>query len=110
MKLLLDECVSPRVARALLEPGIEAANARELGLIGKSDRVIWVHANQYNYCVLSHDADFLELATKPPYSAKRIWFKQSNLSRQQIATHLISHKAELDAFAEDAMARVLELR
>ncbi len=64
MRLLLDECFSPEVVHALREQGYEAIGARELGLSGQSDEVIWQAAQKRRRVVVTANYPHFTLLTR----------------------------------------------
>ena len=63
MKLLLDENISYRVVALLAEAFPGSEQVRRLGLLGKTDRLIWDYARQHEFVIVTHDDDFVELST-----------------------------------------------
>ncbi len=62
MKLLLDECLSPRLARELCEGGYEAAHPRDTGGLGDLDHVVLARCIREDRTLVTHNAgDFRRL-------------------------------------------------
>ena len=61
MRLLLDENLSPIIARLLTDAGIEAVHVRDLGMRTASDAEILVRARNEGLVVVSQDSDFTNL-------------------------------------------------
>lgn len=77
MRLLLDENLSPIIARLLTDAGIEAVHVRDLGMRTASDAEILVRARNEGLVVVSQDSDFTNLlaaqaATRPSLILLRI--------------------------------------
>ena len=62
MKLLLDQNLSPRLARTLADvyPGI--THVRDAGLQAADDDTVWAHAAEHGFVIVSKDADLLAFA------------------------------------------------
>ena len=64
MRFLLDECLSPQVARLLVEAGHDAAHAAEFDLLGHTDEEVMSVARSDRRVLLSADTDFGELLAR----------------------------------------------
>jgi predicted nuclease of predicted toxin-antitoxin system len=62
MRLLLDEHLSPRLVRRLQDLFPESEHVQTLGLRGRTDRALWVHARDTGLVIASRDSDFEALA------------------------------------------------
>jgi predicted nuclease of predicted toxin-antitoxin system len=60
----LDEHVDPDVARALRRYGTEVTTTLEAGLRTQSDAAQWAYAMTEQRVLVTHDADFLRLASR----------------------------------------------
>ena len=58
MKLLVDNALSPEVARALVDAGHDAIHVREIGLASADDSTIFDHAASAEQIIVSADTDF----------------------------------------------------
>ena len=63
MKLLVDNALSPLVARQLTEAGYEALHVRDVGLSSASDAEILAFAEKEDRILISADTDFGTLLT-----------------------------------------------
>ncbi len=62
IRLLLDENISPTLARRLAEMGVYAQSVPHVGLAGRSDREIWKYALDHDFAVVTTNArDFIQL-------------------------------------------------
>ncbi len=61
MRFLVDEALSPRVARLLTEAGHEAIHASDAGLLGRTDAEVLAAAAADRRVVVTVDTDFGEL-------------------------------------------------
>jgi predicted nuclease of predicted toxin-antitoxin system len=60
----LDENVDPDVALALRRQGIDVTTTREMGLLGQPDEVQLAFACEQGRAIVTHDTDFLRLASQ----------------------------------------------
>ncbi|MBW4672115.1 MAG: DUF5615 family PIN-like protein [Cyanomargarita calcarea GSE-NOS-MK-12-04C] len=60
----LDENVDPDVALALHRQGIDVTTTREMGLFGQPDEVQLAFACSQGRVIVTHDTDFLKLASQ----------------------------------------------
>lgn len=59
MRFLLDEQLSPRIARWLRRKGFEADHVAEFGLLAMPDASVVAKAVELNAVIVSKDADYL---------------------------------------------------
>lgn len=71
MRILLDENIPQRVLWWLISEGHEVVTAREVGLSGRSDQVLYAHAERNNYVLVTLDLDFSD-PVRFPLSFPRI--------------------------------------
>lgn len=65
MKLLLDENLSRRLVPFLQEEFPDSTQVALAGLERATDLVIWTHARDHGYVIVTRDADFEELSSCP---------------------------------------------
>lgn len=58
MKLLLDECLSPRVATLLVDSGHDVATVAGLGMCGATDPEVFAVAAEQDRLLVTLDTDF----------------------------------------------------
>jgi predicted nuclease of predicted toxin-antitoxin system len=63
LRFHLDENVDPALAKALIRRGIDATLPGEVGLIGATDEEHLAFALREHRVIVTHDADFLRLAS-----------------------------------------------
>jgi len=84
MKLLIDENLSPVLARQANLMGIPAAAVRDVGLAGASDARVWRHAWDNDQIVVTANfGDFLRLATGYELHPGIIALREAGLSRAE---------------------------
>ena len=110
MKLLLDENLSPRLARRLelLFPGI--THVREAGLKQADDIVIWEWAKVNECTIVTTDADFVLLSRRLSYPPKVIHLEQCDFPLRVIEDLLQRNAVRISEFHKDAKAGVLAIR
>lgn len=71
MRILLDENIPQQVLWWLIGEGHEVLTAREAGLMGRSDQVLYDYAEHHNYVLVTLDLDFSD-PVRFPLSFPRI--------------------------------------
>jgi predicted nuclease of predicted toxin-antitoxin system len=85
----LDEHVSPAIARALRQRGIEVLTAREAGLLGASDPEHLARAHADGRMLVTQDDDFLSLHHEGRPHSGIAYCKQGSRSIGQIIASLV---------------------
>ncbi|MBI4604419.1 MAG: DUF5615 family PIN-like protein [Planctomycetes bacterium] len=118
MRFLVDNSLSPRMARGLCTAGHDAVHVRDLGLASADDDPILDKAAQEDRVLLAQDVDFGTIlailgASKPSVVVFRCRFKSPDRLLPLLLRHLPSVKVDLDAGSivviEDARIRVRRL-
>jgi hypothetical protein len=65
MKIYADENIERSIVEGLRRRKIEVVSARELGYIGKPDEFHIKKASEIKAIILTHDVDFLRIASRP---------------------------------------------
>jgi predicted nuclease of predicted toxin-antitoxin system len=88
VKLLFDQNLSPRLVQRLsdLYPG--SAHVYHIGLDRASDTVLWNHAREHAFILVTQDADFSEISEILGFPPKVIWIRRGNCSTGEIETIL----------------------
>ncbi|MDB5439231.1 MAG: hypothetical protein JWM33_1658 [Caulobacteraceae bacterium] len=73
------------------------------------DRQIWAYAQSEAVTIVTHDADFAELAGLYGPPPKVIWLRSGNLPTDAVAAWLRRFAPEIVAFGQDELAACLEL-
>jgi predicted nuclease of predicted toxin-antitoxin system len=84
MKLLLDQNLSYRILKKILQSFPESQQVKRLGLMNESDTVIWEFAKAHDYTILTHDSDFNEFSLINGYPPKIIWLRTGNITNDKI--------------------------
>ena len=109
MKLLLDENLSPRLAGHLADLFPGSRHVREVGLLGRSDDVIWSHAARHNFVIVSKDDDFHHLSFLRGAPPKVVNLRLGNCTTAKIESLLRAHHETLLRFAADPASGLLLL-
>lgn len=110
MKLLFDENLSYRLVRLLADVFPDSEQVRRLGLLQKTDTIIWSYARQHGFVITSQDEDFADLSAlrgAPPYV---LLLRTGNLSTNELADFLRRNAAKIEeAFAPGNEVQCLTL-
>lgn len=109
MKLLLDQNLSPRLVDSLSELFPLSAHVRDLGLASADDTVIWVHAREHGFAIVSKDSDFHQLSFLLGPPPKVIWIRRGNCSTAEIEGILEVRRDEIIEFGNAPDAAFLAL-
>ncbi len=101
MKLLLDENISHRLLRAIIEefPGSVHVNFAEVPL--RSDHVIWNYAKEHHFTILTFDSDFVQIAALRGTPPRVILLQLRNPSYPEIARLLLAKRTSIAEFISD---------
>lgn len=97
--MLVDENTSPRVAESLRGKGVTAEHVTEALSEGVEDDTIAAFARENGFVVLTHDADFLDPATRSGVSV--LYYADDTMDTYEIAdrvaalTEWVPHPADL---------------
>ena len=81
MKIYADENIELSVVEGLRRRKIEIVSAQELGYLGKADEFHIKKASEIKAVILTHDIDFLKIASNPDIKHSGIIFShQENVS------------------------------
>ena len=86
MRLLLDENVSPAIVRSLAKAGHDVYHARDRGLTGQPDQVIWRRAIDENRVLVTINArHFVRLAEREELHGGLMTFPSGSAPPEQLA-------------------------
>lgn len=101
MTLLFDQNISYKIIKPLSETFPNCIHVTGVGLTNSPDETIWNYANENNLCIVTFDADFLNLATFRGTPPKVILIKTGNRKTIQLAELLKSNRELIDQFLFD---------
>lgn len=109
MKLLLDHNLSPKLVQHLtdLYPGSD--HVWNLGLAEADDPDIWDVARSGDFCIVTKDSDFNDLASTRGFPPKVIWIRRGNCSTRDMEQILRRDQALVHALHDDDGIGVLVL-
>lgn len=102
MNILLDQNISFRVIRLLLNDFENVKQVKELGLVDASDFEIWHYAFENNYTIITFDGDFIDLANLKGSPPKIIWLRFGNSTNLKIANKLLSNAHTIKEFISNS--------
>jgi predicted nuclease of predicted toxin-antitoxin system len=111
--LLLDENISFKIVRQIVQDFPRSTHVRDIGLKNSSDFAIWEYAKQHSLTIVTFDNDFVNISLLKGWPPKIILLKSGNRSTAEITSMLLSHKAEIIDFlslAEFELLSCLEIR
>jgi predicted nuclease of predicted toxin-antitoxin system len=73
------------------------------------DLVIWNHARQHGFTVVSLDADFYDLSVLRGHPPKLIWLRCGNSAVSEVERRLRTNLTRIEAFAADTTTGCLEV-
>lgn len=100
MKFLVDNALSPSIARGLVEKKYDALHVREIGMMTASDEEIFDFASRQDRIIVSADTDFggilaLRESSKPSFILYRQSDKRPSSQLRFLLDNLISLKKDL---------------
>ncbi len=110
MKLLFDENLSFRLITLLIDLYPNSEHIRNVGLLGRDDESIWMHAAQHGFLLVSKDADFYERSLVFGAPPKIVWLRIGNSTVAETANLLRSQYILVRRFAEDPTSTFVSLR
>ena len=110
MKLLFDQNLSPRLVGLLADLYPASSHLSLLGLDRALDDVVWEHARDHDFVIVSKDADFNNLSVVRGFPPKVIWLLLGNCTTAQVEAALRGNHATIEAFYADPSLGTLALR
>jgi len=98
VKLLLDQNLSPRLAKKLQEEFDSIVHVDELDISKASDIIIWDYAKENGFVIVTKDKDFLERSVLLGHPPKIIHLRLGNCSVQKIVEVLVSQSGQMKSF------------
>ena len=109
MKLLLDHNLSHKLVRRLADIFPASAQTKLLGFGAVDDPIIWQHAKENGFVVVTLDKDFSELALQRGVPPKIIWLRCGNSTVAEVERLLRANFKDIENFETHPTAEVLEI-
>lgn len=109
MKLLFDQNLSFKLCHAMEDIFPGSSQACLLGLAEADDAVLWRHARENAFVLVTQDSDFADMAALFGPPPKVIWLRCGNQPTQVVEKLLRDHAETILAFDRDTTASCLEI-
>ena len=109
MKLLFDQNLSYRLCRGLTDVFPNSEQVYRAGLAEADDIAVWEYARRGGFAVVTHDADFAELAALRGQPPKIVWLRCGNRPTNEIERLLRASAELITSFCENPVTACLEL-
>ena len=101
MKLLLDQNISRKLVDQLEKFFPGTTHIGVLGMETASDEMVWNHARENEFVLVTQDSDFSDRAVLFGHPPKVIWLRLGNVSTGHMMEVLQSHRLSINAFYKD---------
>ncbi|MGH9929315.1 MAG: DUF5615 family PIN-like protein [Pyrinomonadaceae bacterium] len=109
MKLLFDENLSPRLVPLLEDLFPSSAHVRDVGLKAAADPLVWDHAKNSGFMLVSKDSDMHQRSFLFGHPPKIQWVRLGNCSTADVEKLVRQNLKAIKAFHEDDYASFLSL-
>lgn len=109
MKLLLDENLSPGLAKALSDVYPNSTHVHVCGLGATDDAVVWEYAKRHGFVIVSKDSDLHDRSLVYGAPPKLIWLRTGNCTTKTLEELLRKRCREVQAFEVDVVESFLVL-
>lgn len=109
MKLLFDHNLSHKLVRRLADIFPDSTQTRLLNFSTADDPIIWQHAKDNGFVVVTLDKDFAALALQRGAPPKIIWLRCGNSTIKEVERLLRANFADIGHFESLPTADVLEI-
>ena len=109
MKLLFDHNLSQKLVRRLTDVFPDSTQTSLLGFSAVTDSVVWQHAKENGFVIVTLDKDFSDLALQRGVPPKIIWMRCGNSTVVEVERLLRINLPEIQRFEADSTAEVLEI-
>ena len=110
MKLLVDENLSRKLVPLIRDLFPGSMHVSLLGLLQANDELIWEYARKEDFCILTADSDFHELAISRGSPPKVIWLRNCDYPTVAAESLIRSQTIRIIEFLENPEPSVLILR
>lgn len=109
MKLLFDQNLSSDLVGALADLFPDSDHLKNLGLMRADDDLVWRHAREHGFTIVSKDSDFHQRSLFFGAPPKVIWLRVGNCPTSRIETLLRDRSVEIHAFGMEPLQSLLIL-
>jgi len=109
MKLLLDENISSKLVKYLIQDFPDSTQIDYLKMQGSTDTDIWDHAEKEGFTIVSKDNDFRQRAFLFGAPPKVVWLSVGNGRTEIIKELLLSNVTKIQDFIENDTEDLLVL-
>jgi len=109
MKLLFDQNLSFKLCTLLSDLFPDSKQVREIGLDRSDDLIVWPHAKENGFMLVSQDSDFADMAAHYGHPPKVIWLRCGNQPVVAIEVLLRRHANNIAEFIRNNTAACLEI-
>ena len=109
MKLLFDHNLSHKLVRRLADIFPDSTQTRLLNFSTADDPIIWQHAKENGFVVVTLDKDFADLALQRGTPPKIIWLRCGNSAVKEVEHLLRANFKDIENFESHPTAEVLEI-
>ncbi len=109
MKLLLDQNLSPTLAKSVsdLYPG--SAHVHDCGLASADDSAVWDYAKRHGFTIVTKDSDLHDRSLLYGSPPKLIWLRVGNCTTARLESLLRGYFAEIQNFEANPLEAFLVL-
>ena len=109
MKLLIDQNLSPVLAKYFIDFFDASIHVQDLGLDASDDIFVWEFAKSNNFTIVTKDSDFNNIVTLLGFPPKVIWLRKGNCSTSQIKELITEHLELITSFINDTENGILSI-
>jgi len=109
VKLLFDQNISARIVRLLDETFPDCTQVTLMTLNNARDMEIWDWAKRNDFCIVTFDSDFLDIATMHGFPPKVLLLRTGNRKTASLAELLQNKKETIEEFFQNANIGCLEI-
>ncbi|MDX9767995.1 MAG: DUF5615 family PIN-like protein [Ectothiorhodospiraceae bacterium] len=100
-RLLFDENLSRRLVTLLSDCYPDSTHVDNVGLHGRPDGDVWLHARDHGFVLVSKDNDFRQLSFLRGAPPKVVWLRIGNAPTRAAADLLRLRVGDVAAFVQD---------
>jgi predicted nuclease of predicted toxin-antitoxin system len=110
MKLLIDENLSPHLARMLADVYPGSMHLEDCGLSSSSDDEIWNFALENQFAIVTKDSDFSSRIVLAESAPKIIWLRIGNCTTMRAGMILRNYSERIYEFLNSGKGRCMEIK